>query len=47
MCILMDKRLAVFWSVFFYFKVFGVKNGKTYFFKEKWFWEYFFYKIDV
>ena len=31
MCILMDKRLVVFWTVFFYFKVFGLNMLKTIF----------------
>ena len=35
MCILMGKRLAVFLTVFFYFKVFWVKNVKIDFLKEK------------
>ena len=29
MCVLMGKRLAVFWTVFIYFKVFGVKMQKS------------------
>ena len=31
----MGKRVAVFLTVFFYFKVFGVKNAKKYFSKKK------------
>ena len=41
------KRLAVFWTVFFYFKVLGVKNAKIDFLKkENGFESSFFYKID-
>ena len=47
MCILMGKRLAVFWTVFFYFKVYGVTNEKHDFFARKNGFGSSFYKIDV
>ena len=46
MCILMSKRLAVFVTVFFYFKVFGIKNATPpIFFKEKMFLRVVFIKL--
>ena len=47
MCILMGKRLAVFWTVFFHFKDFWVKNAKIDFFWRKNGFKSSFYKIDV
>ena len=47
MWISMGKRLAVIWTVFFYFKTFWVKNAKIDFFKRKTGFESSFYKIDV
>ena len=47
MCILMGKRLAVFLSFLFFFKVFGVKNAKIDFLKEKMVLRVFFTKLTL